>query len=144
MTTDWLKVTISRLHATLDRVLAAMDTLEDTIVEILQDLAGRNAGYDAHDRTIGDLTRAIEDHSKRLGKVERKLAHMEGRQAAEDQATAALPWWRDWWAVTFMLLTVVPVTLALMLALGLMTPDQASQAAQAAVEGLFNALGLSD
>jgi len=39
---------------------------------------------------------------------------------------------------------VVPVTLASMLALGLLTPDQASQAAKAAVQGLLQSLGISD
>lgn len=135
--TDWLP-------RILDRIERALEGLEDTITEILTDLAGRNEGFKSHDKTLGVLIRHLEDHAERIGSLEQKMARSEGRQHQADLDTASMPWWRDWWAVLFMLLTVVPVTLAAMLALGLMTPDQASSAATAAVEGLFKALGLSD
>ena len=135
--TSWLELTIKRL-------LEAVDALEDTITDILTDLDARNAGADAHDRMLGVMTSVLREHSDRLTKVETRLSKMEGRQTAEDLATASTPWWRDWWAVLFMLLTVVPVTLGTMLALGLMTPDQTKDAAKSAVEGLLKVIGLGD
>lgn len=135
--TDWLP-------RILDRIERALEQLEDTITEILTDLAGRNEGYNAHEKMLGALIHHVEEQGKRIAKLETKQARMEGRQQAEDLQTASTPWWRDWWAVTFMMLMVVPVTLASMLALGLLTPDQASQAAKAAVQGLLQSLGISD
>jgi hypothetical protein len=135
--TDWLGKTV-------DRIEDALRDMATTITEILQDLSARNEGFRSHERTLGVLIRHVEQHAQRITALEQKQSRADGRQHQADMDTASTPWWRDWWAVTIMLLTVVPVTLAVMLALGLMTPDQASQAAKAAVEGLFKSLGLSD
>lgn len=134
----------SWLPRILDRIERALADLEETVVEILTDLAGRNEGFKSHDKTLGVLIRHVEDHNRRLTAIEQRLSRSEGRQEQADMDQTSMPWWRDWWAVCLMLLTVIPVTLAFSLALGLLTPEQVSQAAQAAVNGALSAVGISD
>jgi hypothetical protein len=139
--TDWLARTIARIEKQLD---AAIASTEDKIEEILKDLAKRATVHALHHHRLGRLENSTTSLEKRLATMENKVARIHGKIEAAESATASMPWWRDWWAVLIMALTVIPVTLAMALALGLLTPDQASQAAKAAVEGLFKSLGLRD